>query len=344
MLHIGPDTPGGMTTVIRALLASSLADRYRLEFVATHTGPGAPRRLAVFAQALARLAWWSFRGHGRIVHIHATVRGSLYRKAACVVVAKGLLRRVVFHVHSGPGDIASMRARLGRASVLLFRWTFQVSDVVLAVSAASAAALERAYEIEGISVVPNAAPDGPMAYRRSYSGETRLLYLGGFANPVKGGADLLAALREGQLRDLPVVLGGPGQPPEDVDILAAEGRSIEWCGWLDEAKRDALFQSSGIFVLPSSSEGLPMALLEAMAYGLPIVATTVGGIPDLLTDGSDAVLVPPANPAQLADALGRVASDQALRERLGKAARERARRLNAEDVNQLQSIYEQLLS
>jgi glycosyltransferase involved in cell wall biosynthesis len=332
-----------MTTVIRALLASPLADRYRLELVETHTGPGARRRLAVFAAAVARLTWWSLRGRGRIVHIHATVRGSLYRKAVCVLVAKALRRRVILHMHSGPGDIASMRERLGGLSVRLFQWTFRLADVVLAVSAASAAALEQAYGVGNVLVVPNAAPEGPMTYEREYGEVANLLYLGGFANPVKGGSNLLEALCQPSLSDMRAVLAGPGEPPEGIDALNAAGPAIQWRGWLDEAARDELLQDSGIFVLPSSSEGLPMALLEAMAYALPIVATTVGGVPDVLTDGSEALLVPPGDPKRLADALGKVAADPVLRERLGTGARERARRLNAEEITTLQVLYEQLL-
>jgi glycosyltransferase involved in cell wall biosynthesis len=225
---------------------------------------------------------------------------------------------------------------------MLFRGIFHLADAVLAVSAASAVALEQAYGITGISVVPNPAPESPMAYSREFGGTPTLVYLGGFANPVKGGANLLVALGKRALANTHVVLAGPGQLPEDFN---PQDGIVEWRGWLDEVERDGLLRESGIFVLPSSSEGLPMALLEAMAYAMPIVATTVGGVPDLLTDGIDALLVPPEDPEQLAEALDRLTADTALRERLGSGARKRARRLNAEDVTaELQTLYDQLLS
>ncbi len=345
VLHLGPDVRGGMTAVMRGLLASPLGERYRLEMVATHRGSGAARRIGVFAGAMARLSWWSLRGRGRIVHVHATVRGSMYRKALCVLLAKALRRRVVLHVHSGPGDVASTRERLGPLSVALFRAMFRLADVVLAVSVASADALEAGYGVEAPIVVPNAAPQPaePLARRPGESADA--LFLGGFANPVKGGEELLAALELPQVRELRVVLAGPGELPERAQRLREEGRAVQWRGWLEDEEKERLLREAGIFVLPSTSEGLPMALLEAMAYELAIVATDVGGVPDVLSDGEDAIVVAPGDPAALADGLARLAADGELRRRLGAAAATRARRLGAEQVtDRLDRVYRELLA
>lgn len=344
ILHLGPDVRGGMTAVMRGLLSSPLGERYRLEMVATHRGPGTARRLGVFMGALGRLTWWSLRGRGRIVHIHATVRGSMYRKALCVLLAKALRRRVILHLHSGPGDIASTRQRLGPLSVALFGAMFRLADLVLAVSAASAAALQAGYGVEGIVVVPNAAPQPaePLARRPGESADA--FFLGGFANPVKGGEELLAALSLPQARELRMVLAGPGELPERARRLQADGRAIEWRGWLEDEEKEQLLREAGIFVLPSTSEGLPMALLEAMAYELAIVATDVGGVPDVLSDGEDAIVVPPGDPGALADGLARLAADEGLRHRLAAAAAARARRLSAEQVtDRLDRAYRELL-
>jgi glycosyltransferase involved in cell wall biosynthesis len=345
VLQLGPDVRGGMRAVMRSLLASPLGDRYRLEFVATHRGTGWAERLAVFSLALWRLTWWSLRGRGRIVHVHATVRGSMLRKSICVPLAKALRRRVVLHMHSGPGDVAFERARLGPLSVALFRLAFRAADVVLAVSAASAAALEEAYGASGVVVVPNAAPEAPAVPAGRGEGEMTALYIGGFANPVKGGEELLAALERPEAEELRVVLCGPGELPVRGRELLARRPGIEWRGWLEEAEREELLREAAIFVLPSTSEGLPMAVLEAMAWGRAIAATAVGGVPDVLADGAEGLVVPPGDAAALAGALARLAGDGGLRERLGAAARERARRLNAEEVTgRLDAIYSELLA
>ncbi len=345
ILQLGPEVRGGMTAVMRDLLESPLADLYEMEMVATHKGSGATRRLLVFAAALRRLTWWSLRGRGRVVHIHSTVRGSMYRKALCVLLARMLRRRVVLHLHSGPGDIAAFRSRLGGTRVALLRLSLRAADVVLAVSRASAAALEEAFHIDGVAVVPNAAPTVPVAEAgHPGEGEPLAVFLGGFANPVKGGEAMVEALTAAAPAGLRIALAGPGEPPPAAHRLLAERDGVEWRGWLDDGAKGALMSEASVFVLSSTSEGLPMALLEAMAYGLAIVATEVGGVPDVLDDEVDALLVPPGDPAALAAALTRFAGDAELRARLGSAARRRAERLNADEVTgRLDAIYRGLL-
>jgi glycosyltransferase involved in cell wall biosynthesis/GT2 family glycosyltransferase len=344
VLQLGPDVRGGMRAVMHGLFASPLGERYRLEFVATHRGTGPLERLAVYCLGLWRLTWWSLRGRGRIVHVHATVRGSMLRKAFCVLLAKALRRRAILHMHSGPGDVVFERTKLGPLRVALFRRMFRRADVVLAVSAASGAALEETYGARDVVVVPNPAPEVP-AVPLEANGPPTALYVGGFANRVKGGEELIAALAQPALAELDATLAGPGElPPAGRELLADRPR-LEWRGWLGEEEREEALRAAAIFVLPSTSEGLPMALLEAMAWGRAIVATAVGGVPDVLTDGSDALIVPPGEPEALAAALARLAGDADLCQRLGPAARERARRLNAEEVtDRLDRIYTDLLA
>lgn len=343
VLHLGPEVRGGMTEAMRGLLASPLAERYEQEMIATHRGAGPSRRLAVYGLALLRLSWWSLRGRGKIVHIHGTVRGSMYRKAVCVLLARALRRRVVFHVHSGPGDVATFRDGLGAASVAFLGRAFRAADVVVAVSSASARALEEAFGVEGIVVVPNAAPPvGTEAGERELSAQA--LFLGGFANPVKGGEVLVEALASPGGAGVSVVMAGPGELPPAGQRLVEAGEAVEWRGWLAPAERDALLGEAGIFVLPSTSEGLPMALLEAISRGMAVVATSVGGVPDVVEDEVSALVVPPGDPEPLAAALSRVASDPELRARLGRAARARAAELGPDRIaERLDSLYRALL-
>jgi glycosyltransferase involved in cell wall biosynthesis len=94
--------------------------------------------------------------------------------------------------------------------------------------------------------------------------------------------------------------------------------------WLDTRRRDQLLAASDVFVLPSHIEGMPMAMLEAMASGLPVIVTPVGGIPEVVTDGVEGDLVAPGDVPQLALALSGMISDPARRSELGQRARSRA--------------------
>lgn len=345
VLYLAPDVPGGMGEAMRGVLGSSLTERYRVEVVPTHLGPGGLRRLAVYLGAVLRLTWWSVRGRGRIVHVHATVRGSMYRKAILVLLGSVLRRKVIFHVHSGPGDLAYFRSNLGSPSVALFRLAYRQASLVLGVSGASAAALESAFGVTGVVVLPNPVPPGPEEIpRRQPSATPLVVYLGGFANPVKGGDVLLDALARLDPAELRVVLAGPGELPPEGRLLVEEADWVDWRGWLEGADKVDALCAAEIFVLASTSEGLPMALLEAMSYGLAIVATEVGGVPDVVENGEQALLVPPGDPAALAAALSRLAGDAGLRVKLGSAARRAAEGLGPEEIaERLDALYRSLL-
>jgi glycosyltransferase involved in cell wall biosynthesis len=92
-------------------------------------------------------------------------------------------------------------------------------------------------------------------------------------------------------------------------------------GWLDPERKAAALASSTIFILPSYAEGMPMALLEAMSWEMPVIATPVGGIPQVVENGVNGLLVAPGDIDGLAAAIRSLLEDTALCERLGAAAR-----------------------
>jgi glycosyltransferase involved in cell wall biosynthesis len=340
-----------MAAMVRGLGTSPLALRYRLEFVTSYRhGAGPARRLAIFALAIARLAAWCLRPGGGVVHVHTAVRGSWYRKAICVVVARALRCRVVLQLHAGPVDIAEFWERLSPRLRTLLRWAFKRADRVLSVSAAGAQALEARLGLERVVVVPNAAPEPPAqplpSGGRPDDGAIRMLYVGGFRDAAKGGRVLLAALPQALASNpaLRAELAGPGMIPAAADAFLASEERVRWLGWLDEHAKAAALARADIVVVPSLSEGLPIWLLEAMVAGRAIVATRTGGMPEVLSDDVDGVLVAPADPAALASAINALARDPDRRASLGRAARERVARLNHDEVyGRLAAIYDELV-
>jgi glycosyltransferase involved in cell wall biosynthesis len=345
--QVGPDPEGrgGMAAVMRQLSLLPVARRYPMDTIVTYRGPRPVGRALTFAIALARLFVWCAAPGPRVVHVHATVRGSLLRKSLCVLLAGAFRRPVLLHLHAGAGDIEAFAHQGGRLRRRLVRMAFQRADAVLAVSEASAARLRPRFGRDDVIVVHNPAPESAVSEEcrgAKPEGQVDVLYLGGFEKPVKGGDVLVAALPEiaSACPDLAITLAGPGEAVEP----PAVGERVRWAGWLEpEAKRRAL-ACADVFVLPSRSEGLPVAVLEAMANGLAIVASRVGGIPEILVDGRDAVLVDAEDPAALADAVIVLARDPRRREALGEAARRRAAALNRDDVSdRLAELYECLL-
>jgi glycosyltransferase involved in cell wall biosynthesis len=334
-----------MPAVVAGLVQSPLADLHDLQVIPTHQRGSMPRRLLVFAKALLALAVFCLRRGDRVVHLHTTVRGSMYRKTICAMLAKALRAPVVLQVHVGEPELELFRTRVDRVSLAAFRWAFAHADRVLSVGAASAREVEEHYAARDVEVLPNAAPapvDGPVP-QPAPAGQARLLYIGGFHDPVKGGEvllDALPAILEAH-PGVQVTIAGPGEPPAR---LASVNGSARWLGWLDADAKARALREADIFLLPSTSEGLPVALLEAMAYGKPIVATRVGGIPDVLVDGSEGLLVTPGDVAELAGAVSALVGDPDRAWALGRAAKERVAELGPDTIaERLDLVYQEVM-
>lgn len=349
VVHVGPDPGGrgGMAAVMRDLLASPPPGPWRFDVIVTWRGFRPWERLRVFVAALGRLTVWCMGRGPRIVHIHGTARGSLYRKSLCLIVAWASRRPAIIQIHSGPPDIERFDRGIGGIRRRAFGLALGTARTRLAVSTGSAATMTRIFGPD-FKVMPNLAPTvraeeivgGPGG------GGAAVLYLGGFENPVKGGEALVEAV-ETLAEQLPAAVfsfAGPGDPPARFSALAARAPNVRWLGWLDEPAKRAALVDHPIFVLPSHSEGLPVALLEAMSWGRAIVATAVGGVTDVVEPGRDAIVIPPGEVGALRDALASLAADEPERRRLGERARSAAVSLNEEVVGgRLAAIYSELI-
>ncbi len=167
----------------------------------------------------------------------------------------------------------------------------------------------------------------------------------GRLSPEKG-LDVLVRTLE-RIPELTVVLVGDGPDRESLERLAAElgvADRLTLPGWIEEPRPWlAMFD---VFAFPSRSEGFGLALIEAMFASRPVVATAIGGIPDVVVDGETGLLVPPEDPTALAQALGTLLADDELRLAMGTRGRARARQeFNLENmIHSYESLYEDLLS
>ncbi len=166
----------------------------------------------------------------------------------------------------------------------------------------------------------------PPAEPRAVDGPLRVLDVGRLV-PEKGAPVLLDAVARLAERGVGVELrlvGGGELEPDLRSEIARRGLSdrITLVGAVGQDEILAQYHWADVFCLPSFQEGLPVVLMEAMATGIPVITTPINGIPELVKDGRNGYLVPPGRADLLADALARLAGDQALRETLGARARE----------------------
>ena len=166
--------------------------------------------------------------------------------------------------------------------------------------------------------------------------------------PFKGHGFLVraAALVRRRVPGACFVLAGVGPKEPEVKRLAGDldlDGSVVFAGFRPDAPR--LMASADVFVLSSEHEGLPIALLEAMALGRPVLATNVGGIPELIHNGENGMLVRSRDPEALASGIVALLEDPPLRDRLSSAAKVRAADFDIRNaVRRMEEVYEELLS
>ena len=129
--------------------------------------------------------------------------------------------------------------------------------------------------------------------------------------PIKGMSYLIRAMTH--MEDSTLVIVGDGPERRELELMACDLKledRIRFAGWVNDRSRlYGCLNHATIFVMPSLSEGLPRALIEAMACGLPVVATNVGGVPEIVVDGVNGFLVPPRDEKALAEAIEKALSD-----------------------------------
>jgi glycosyltransferase involved in cell wall biosynthesis len=171
---------------------------------------------------------------------------------------------------------------------------------------------------------PSAAPEWSISLRRA---GTKIVLSIGRLSKEKAHSDLIEAIallqNQSPSARVHLVLVGDGYERENLVALAGRlGVQMTLPGQVNNVR--PYFALGDVFVLPSHSEGSPNVLIEAMAAGIPILSTAVGGVGDILDNEKEALLVPPANPQVLAAALGRMLENPAMAAGLAAAARARA--------------------
>ncbi|MGH9470184.1 MAG: glycosyltransferase family 4 protein, partial [Terriglobia bacterium] len=131
--------------------------------------------------------------------------------------------------------------------------------------------------------------------------------------------------------DLPsarLLLAGDGPLRRSMEQECGNAGSVQVLGFL--ADLESFMQSLDLFIMPSRSEGLGSSALMAMAYGVPVIASRTGGLPEFVAEGENGFLVQPRSPEALASAILRAARDRSSLRRMGAAARETARRFTSD--------------
>lgn len=287
-------------------------------------------------------------GRWDVVHAHAYGYFPTFAGALSKVLDRSAL---VITPHSDPGRPTREKRAFDR---VVPRATLRRAHRVIALTESERSYLESlGVAPDRIAVIPNGVDMAEFSsfHPRTDRGHPVRVLFAGRCYPEQKGLEVLmhamARLRERKDIELRIV----GEDWGGHDVVRSLTRTLglgDGVTLVGKVTRPALleeFRRADVFVLPSLFDSFPIAVLEAMAAALPVVATRVGGVPDVVADGQTGLLVAPGDPHGLADGLRQLADDPAARRAMGERGQERARTFSWDDVlTRIQGVYDEAIA
>lgn len=304
-------TRGGITSVIKAHQQGEQWKEFHCKWIETHIDKGSIFKLFYFCKGwilfMLNLPFYD------IVHIHTSEPPSAIRKCLFMWWSKLWKKKVIVHFHA-----FSPETTINGKYQKVYKYLFEHADKVIVLSQLWKKYVNDTFHLgDKIQVIYN--PCTTEILPEKYTKQNIILYAG-TVNKRKGYADMIKAFAKiaSQYPDWKIVFAGNGEIDNGKKLAKELGieSQTQFLGWINGKDKDKAFKEASIFCLPSYAEGFPMAVLDAWAYGLPVITTPVGGIPDIAKDGENLLLFQPGDCDKLAIQMERMMKDETLRNHL----------------------------
>lgn len=304
-------TRGGITSVIKAHQKGEQWKKFHCKWIETHIDKGDFLKLLYFCKGwilfILNLPFYD------IVHIHTSEPPSAIRKCLFMWWSKLWKKKVIVHFHA-----FSPETTINGKYQKVYKYLFEHADKVIVLSQLWKKYVNDTFHLgDKIQVIYN--PCTTEILPEKYTKQNIILYAG-TVNKRKGYADMIKAFAKiaSQYPDWKIVFAGNGEIDNGKKLAKELGieSQTQFLGWINGKDKDKAFKEASIFCLPSYAEGFPMAVLDAWAYGLPVITTPVGGIPDIAKDGENLLLFQPGDCNKLAIQMERMMTDETLRNHL----------------------------
>lgn len=339
------DTKGGIAAVVNSYYGSKLEKDYDIVYISSYKDGSKITKIFKALNGYLKFLKVLLTEHIDMVHIHSSFGPSFYRKMPFIYVSHVLKKIVIDHVHGAEFNkfytnasekkkklVKKVWSKCDRIIILSPEWLNQYSAVV---------DISKLRVVENYSVIQEQCNDHPCNHR--------ILFLG-FINQIKGCFDMPEVMSYISKENIPlkIIIAGTGEEERLKHIASEKGvlDYFEFTGWVRNTEKDKLLKESDILFLPSYAEGMPMAILDAMGYGLPIISTTVGGIPSIVRDGESGFLFSPGDCKGFANAIVKLMKDDELRKTFGRKSYEIAKENYTLDrhIEKLERVYEEFFA
>lgn len=345
IIVVGTSANGGIRSVIKAYEKSGFYSENNMIFIETCNDKIILKRFYIALTAFTRIFYYTVTGKVSLIHMHMSMRGSFFRKLIIFRIAKLKIIPTIIHLHG-----SEFKEFYDGSPVIVKKVIKYLLDSVSCIVVLSNSWKKYISSLtkNKIFIINNFVPD---IYRDEEKQLNRkrsnILYLGVFGAR-KGIYDLIKVFAEinEQMKGIKLICAGNGeieQVNQIIKELNLSNKAIN-LGWISGEQKLNVLNESAIFVLPSYNEGLPMAIIEAMSCSMAVVATNVGGIPEIV-DKKTGILVNPGNIVQLKNALlDLLTMDESEFEKICRQSRDRYEReySSMHNLSQMHEIYTRL--
>lgn len=231
-----------------------------------------------------------------IVHIHGSSEGSFIRKYILYKICKFFNKKTIYHIHSGRfNDFYEQTNNILKPTI---KGLINNADAIIVLSEYWLKYFKATFNPKKVEIVPNIVLEPLLESKKGINTPIKIVYLGKIFK-AKGIYDLLDCIISNYDKycgKATFFIAGNGEEDKTNEYkkLDKEGIII-FLGWINTKQKNELLQRADVLILPSYSEGLPISILEAMSYQMPIIATPVGGIPEVVQDGFNGKIIKQGN-------------------------------------------------
>lgn len=333
---------GGIATVINGYRVNGFGGEFAISYIESYCNGSKFQKLIKAICGYVQFIRELHKNRPDIVHIHSSFGPSFWRKLPFIYMADWAGIPVVNHIHGAEfeefyPDASNLKKKIIKKVYLKCR-------ILIALSTEWQSKLALIVPESRIAVIENYCIIPKMTAPK----KRQILFLGEIGER-KGCFDIPAIYAEVLRREkeIPLFIGGDGETEKMKELFDKEAvkDNVSFLGWVRGEEKDRLLQESSIFLFPSYNEGMPMALLEAMAYGLAIVSTNVGGIPKLIEQGADGFICNPGDIHGIAERIIELLEDDEKRSSFSIAVREKAETHYSLEmhIKKLCNLYSELL-
>jgi glycosyltransferase involved in cell wall biosynthesis len=309
-------TRGGITAVINSYKTTKFWSDNNCVWLETHIDKSPIDKIIYFIRSLIKFI--ILLPSANLVHVHLSAPTSAKRKYPFLILSKLFKIPIIVHFHA-----FSAESTIDKNYSKLYNRVFSVADTIIVLSESWRKGLIKDLKIDEnkIDVLYNPCPK--IVLKNNIQKTNTILYAGTIESR-KGYKDLIiafATIAENHPH-WKLVFAGNGEINEGIELskkLQIENQVV-FKGWVSGVEKERLFREANIFCLPSYAEGFPMAVLDAWAYGLPVITTPVGGIPDVAKDGINMLLFNPGDTKTLSKKLVEMITDKSLSDTISNAS------------------------